>query len=465
MSTTTNPTPNPAPSGRPYRPRSISGPLVLISLGVLFLAYNVGWLPGRTLAHWFSQWWPALLILWGVVKVLEYTVARSKGEPAPRGIGAGGIVFLVFFILFGLSATGLSHVPWDNLRNDWNIDDGNDWTFFGNRYDFTENVAQPLADAAQIKVTDGWGDITVSPSADAQAHLFVHKRLQGDSQDEGNRLNDSTHPKFVQQGKVWILDLASGNFVHGRFNLDLQVPANVALSVTTHRGDISVDQRTGDVELSTDRGALTAKNVKGNVTLRLHRGDATVDEVTGNVQIDGSGGDTTVSNVSGTLTVNGEYGGDSRFSKIGGQVRFKSNRTDLQFAKLDGEFNMDRSDLRADSVTGPFRLETKYKEIHLEGVTGEVHIDDTNSAIEVETKAPLGAIDINSTHGGIEVSVPANAGMQVDAESKNGEINSDFTLNVDNQHRDATAHGTIGKGGPLMRLRLDRGTIQIKKHD
>src|SRR5258708_1400284 len=210
MSTTT-PNPVPAPV-RPYRPRSIFGPLVLICIGLLFLARNVGWISSHSLFWWFSRWWPAILILWGLVKVAEYVWASRKGEPAPRGIGPGGIVFLIFFIMFGLGATGASHVNWEGFN--WNPD-GSFWGF-DNHYDFTENSAQPMADVAQIKVVSGWGDVNVNPSPDNQAHIYVNKKLPGDSQDAANRMNDATHPRFVQQGKVWVMDLTSSAFDRGR---------------------------------------------------------------------------------------------------------------------------------------------------------------------------------------------------------------------------------------------------------
>jgi DUF4097 and DUF4098 domain-containing protein YvlB len=260
------------------------------------------------------------------------------------------------------------------------------------------------------------------------------------------------------------MDLTRTDFEHGRFNLDLQLPPNAALSVSTLRGDIAVSQRFGDVELTTDRGGITAKSVRGNVSLRLHYGDVTAEDITGNVQINGSGGDTSVSNVTGTLTINGEYAGDSRYSHIGGQVQFKSNRTDLQLAKLDGDFVMNVADLRADSITGPFRLQTRSKSVHLERVTGDVYVDDTDASVEVASQMPLGNIDISSARGGIEVTLPANAGFQVDAESRSGEIKSDFSLKVDNSRRDAVARGTVSKGGPMVRLRAERGTIQIRKN-
>ncbi len=124
---------------------------------------------------------------------------------------------------------------------------------------------------------------------------------------------------------------------------------------------------------------------------------------------------------------------------------------------------MDRGDLRANNLAGPFKLDTRSKAVHLENVTGDVRVDDTNASVEVTTRTPLGNIEISNARGGIEVALPANAGFQIDAESRSGDIQSDFPLDGDNRRRDAAARGTVGKGGPVVRLRAERGTIQIRK--
>src|SRR5215475_49093 len=95
--------PPPVPYYRP-RPRSIFGPLVLITIGIFFLLLTTGTIPRRAVGWWFVHYWPVLLIIWGAAKLLEYIWAKSKGEPTPR-LGGGAIVFLVFFVLTGMAAT------------------------------------------------------------------------------------------------------------------------------------------------------------------------------------------------------------------------------------------------------------------------------------------------------------------------------------------------------------------------
>jgi DUF4097 and DUF4098 domain-containing protein YvlB len=454
-----------APPQVPYyrpRPRSIVGPLVLITIGVLFLLRTTGVISFQAFRNWMVHYWPLLLIFWGVAKLLEHVWARQHGEPTPR-LGAGGVVLLVFVILFGTGVTRTADWNWRGIGDEMGAD--TDWeNMFGSHYDFTDNFAQPLTGGSEIKILSARGDITVTPSEDNQVHAVVHKSVRSDSQESANRLNDSTHPKFTQQGSVWLLDLTGGDFEKARFDLDLQLPRQIALSMSTRRGNLSVSQREGNVDLSTDRGNLSAENVKGATSLHIRNGSVNVKTVTGNVQVDGEVEDGSVSDVSGTLEFNAGYNGNVQLSHIAQRLHFKSVRTDLQLAKLDGEMSMGHGDIRASDFAGPVKLNTRSNEVHFEDVSGEVEVENRNGIVSIRPKTPLGNIDVNNVRGGIELELPSAAGFRLDAESKDGTIDvNDFSVSVDNQRRDATARATVGKGGPDIRLRTDRGTIQIRK--
>ncbi|HET6933660.1 MAG TPA: DUF4097 family beta strand repeat-containing protein [Candidatus Angelobacter sp.] len=457
--------PNPAPYYRPYRQRSIFGPLVLIAIGVLFLLRNMGVISAHALGFWFARYWPVVLIVLGLVKLAEYMWARSQGRPAPR-LGAGAIVFLVFFIIIGTTTTRVADWNWRGIHDQMDADNPDFGDFFGwmgQKYDFTDNFAQPLEKGAQIKVVGARGDIKITPSQDAQAHVVVEKTIRAESQQAANNLSQNAQPKFEQQGSIWVLDLSNGRYNVGRFNLTMQLPQDSAVSVSARRGDVSVSGvRT--VDLATDHGDLTAEQIKGDANLRLRGGTLTVKDVTGNVQVNGEVDDSNVSGVGGSLEFDAGYNGQVQLAKIGKQVHFKSIRTDLQLPKLDGEMTLGDGNLRGSTLTGPVRLETRSNDIHLDDVSGEVRVQNRSGVVELAGKAPLGPIDITNVHGGIELRLPDNANFQVDATSTSGNIESDFTgLTIDNSHRDATARGSVGKGGPELRLRAEQGTIQIRK--
>src|SRR4029077_8445140 len=101
-------TPPPIPPGpRRLRRRSFAGPFVLIVLGIVFLLGNLHLLSWARLCHSFAHYWPRLLIVWGVIKLLEYQQAQREGR-SPRGIGAGGVLLVVLIVVCGLIATQAS---------------------------------------------------------------------------------------------------------------------------------------------------------------------------------------------------------------------------------------------------------------------------------------------------------------------------------------------------------------------
>jgi DUF4097 and DUF4098 domain-containing protein YvlB len=458
---------SPASNPNPYyRSRSIFGPLVLITLGVLFLLRNTGLIPYRSMAIWFAHYWPLLLILWGVVRLFEYIWAKQHGQPAPR-LGGGAIVLLIFIILIGSASTGMSRLPWDNIRTEMDIDPDSDFSdpfgFFGlgNRYEFTQNLSQSLKSGSMVRILARHSDITVTTSPDDQAHFFIRKVVRSESQDKANQVNDATHAQIEQQGDAWVLNMTSGDYRTVSLHLDLQLPRNYGVSLATRSGSLSVAQRDGNVDLQTDHGDVNVEQIKGNASVKLRGGSVTVREISGDVTLDGNTNDSNVSDVRGRLTMNGNYRG-VQLSKIGNRGHFSSTRTNLDFGRLDGDLSMDLGSLRATAITGPFAVDTRSKNIVLNSVSGEIHIDNPNGDIEVLTKAPLGPIDITGRHGAIKLSLPANSGFQLDAESDLGSIMTDFGVKVD-EGRNSIARATVGKGGPSVHLKTQSGTIQVRK--
>ena len=113
----------PPPILPPSRQRSFAGPVVLIVLGLLFLMGTMGVLRWGSLIHSFGRFWPVLLIIWGVIKLLEYQQAQRSGT-RPPGIGVGGAFLVIFLVVSGLIATQATRVNWDAVKENIDIDGG-----------------------------------------------------------------------------------------------------------------------------------------------------------------------------------------------------------------------------------------------------------------------------------------------------------------------------------------------------
>src|SRR5271156_3842146 len=125
------------PPPLPRRRRSFAGPLVLIVLGVVFLLGNMHMLSWFRIGTWFAHFWPVLLILWGIVKLIEHQQAQRTGTRA-AGIGAGGVFLVIMIVVCGLCATQIERVNWSGLRDQINIDDDDFSNIFGQSYNFDD---------------------------------------------------------------------------------------------------------------------------------------------------------------------------------------------------------------------------------------------------------------------------------------------------------------------------------------
>jgi putative adhesin/cell wall-active antibiotic response 4TMS protein YvqF len=456
-------TPPPLVPLRPRR-RSFAGPVVLIVLGIIFLMGNLHMLSWGRLGTLFAHYWPALLILWGIIKLIEYQQAQRDGLPH-RGIGAGGVFLVIFIVVCGLSATQfVSH--WGELRENLNIDDGDLDNIFGETYNFDDHIEQDLpAGATSLRISDDHGAVRVSASTDNKITVVVRKRVNAESQGDADKYNSETKPTITATGGMLTLEArtqAAGDHAV-QSDLDISIPRKMEVHVVSRRGDVSVTARDGVVDINNQHGDVSVEDVTGAVKLTLEHSSAKVEQITGDVHISGRLNDVSVTDIKGEAQFEGEFQESVKLARITKSVTFKSSRTDLEFSRIDGDLDLDSDDLHADQLTGPVHLTTRSKQIRLDEVSGDVRVQDENGGIEVSMRS-LGNVQIDSRNGDIHLSVPEKAGFHLDARTRDGEIQSDFPeLKVDNNEHEAKATGSVGNGTSHIVLNNEHDGIEIRR--
>ena len=444
------------------RQRSYFGPLVLIGVGVIFLLINAGYVSWGRFGWWFAHYWPLFIILWGVVKLVEHYQARREGRPAP-GLGGGGIVLLVFLILFGMAASQAARVNWGAVGEEMDL--GDDFPFLlGTRYSYHQQIDQSFPAGGSLRVSLDRGDIKLRTGPDEKLHVTVRKSVLAGSQSEADRINSSMQPVVNVNGSE--VDITIANYSRGSgMDLEIQVPRKAAADLTTLRGDVEVTEREGDVKAHASRGSVTVEQVTGNADIHLRRGSVRAQKVTGDVNIEGRVDDSSVSEIGGSVNLQGDFFGTMSVAKVAKVVRFKSSRTDLEMTGLDGDMTMEIGDLRVRGVSGPFRIVTRSKDIHLEDVRGEVKVDDNHGDVDLtSSKGPAGGVEITNDHGNISVELPAKASFQVNAHADHGDIESDFEeLKVQSGDNESKATGSVGGGETQVRLSNSHGNINIRR--
>jgi hypothetical protein len=449
---------------RRYR-RSFAGPFVLITLGIVFLLGNLHMISWARLGTLFAHYWPALLIFWGVIKLIEYQQAQRDGLPH-RGIGAGGIFLLIVIVMCGLISTQATRLNWGELRDNMNIDDSDLNNIFGETYNFDDRLEQEIpASVTSLRVNDEHGAVRVTAADDNKITVIVRKRVGAESQNDADKYNSQTKPTITAAAGLLILDArtqAAGDHPV-QTDLDISIPRKMDLHVASRRGDVSVRGRDGEVEINNQRGEVTVEEVTGNVKLNLEKSSARVEQITGDVHIDGRLNEVSVADVKGAVQLDGEFGESVKLARITKSVSFKSSRTDLEFSRIDGELDLDSDDLHAQQITGPVHLTTRSKQIHLEEVSGDLRVQNENGGIDISMRS-LGNVQIDNRNGDIHLSVPDKAGFHLDARTRDGEIQSDFPeLKVDNNDHEARASGSVGNGGSHIVINNEHDAIEIRR--
>lgn len=456
--------PPPAPPVMPPRaPRSFAGPVVLIVIGVLFLLhYTFGILPWYNWGRLFARFWPLLLILWGVVKLIEYQHANSMGM-RPRRIGVGGIFLIIFLVVAGLAAT--EFYRWNPDLQSWcEGSDADDLPWCGHSYSFTDDLQQPFPAGGSLRVNSDRGAINVSTSNDDQIHVTVHKRVRAQKEQEADGWNKSTQAHFSASGTVVTLDPnthgAGDHWVAS--DLDIALPRKASVTVATRHGDISIMGRDGNADVESHNGDVSVTDLNGSLSLDLDHSSARISGISSDVTLHGRAKEVSIEDVKGAVRLEGDFMESLKLSRIAKSVSFKTGRTDMDFARLDGSLSLDSGDLEADNVAGPLRLRTRSKDITVNGLTGDVHVQNENGNVELHINKP-GSVDVNDRKGDIRVFVPLKAGFQVDAQVRDGSIQSDFgSLKIQNGDEHSTAAGSINSGGARLLLNNEHGDIEIR---
>jgi DUF4097 and DUF4098 domain-containing protein YvlB len=446
---------------RPVRQRSFAGPIILIALGVVFLLGTMRVISCSRILLWFAHWWPLLLIFYGLLKLVEYYTARHDGTQF-RGLGAGGVLLVIFIIIFGLSLSAANGVNWKALGDEagWQGQFGD---LFGQEYNFTQTLEQDYPAGANLNIISHHGDVTVTAWDQNKIKVEVKKTVRAESQEDANKADQATQSGITVAANELTLNANNDN---RPVTSDLQifVPKKGAVSVETEHGDVVVRDRDGNVRIADSHGDVKLENVNGSADVNMKHGDFNALNITGDVALDGRLNDVAAADIGGNLRMTGEYFGDLKISKVAKAVTFKTSRTDLLFTKLDGDMNMQPDDLRVNSLSGPIRRTTRAKDIHLENVSGDIDLKNSSGTVDIRATDKLGQMSIANRNGSVSLLLPAKANFQIDATSESGEINTDFgSLNTSRQHNNSTVTGQVGSGGPKIQINSQHGDVSIRK--
>lgn len=437
--------------------RSITGPLIMLLIGGLFLWRNFH--PEVPVFDLLSQYWPFLLILWGLMRLIEGFVYRGQWR---TGFGGGEVVLIVFLCILGAGA-------WQAREFGIHFD-GRGLDIFGNSYDYPIDVKASAAGMTRIVFENPRGNIRVTGGDVSEVTVSGHKSIQAYKREDADRTSQNTPVEILPQGDHIVVrtnqDRAPDN---QRINDDIEVTVPRSMAVESHNnvGDDEVSDVQSDVDLASNRGDVRLARIGGNAKLSIGHSDVVnVVDVKGKVDLDGRGSDVSFENIAGHVTVNGSYSGTLEFKNLAQPLDFEGVRgTELRVAAIPGVIHLDLSSLTATNITGPMRFVARSRDIHLEQFTQSIQVETDRGDIELRPgKVPLSAIDATTKSGAINLAIPAGAQFQLQGTVERGEAANEYgaPLNQDNSGHRATIHGNVGNG-PTVTLLSSHGRITVEK--
>lgn len=74
-----------------------------------------------------------------------------------------------------------------------------------------------------------------------------------------------------------------------------------------------------------------------------------------------------------------------------------------------------------------------------------------------------GELELKTTNGSVDVTLPASAEFKVDAATTNGGIQTDFPITIQGRFGPKSLSGTVGAGGRELNVKTTNGAIELKK--
>ena len=442
---------------------SIFSGLLLILLGVLFLLARFH--PDLRIWHLFWRFWPVLIILWGIAKLVDHLTAQRAGESQPPLLSGAEAALLVLVILV-LAGMGIYSKVREKHPDMMNID----LDMFNHKTTQSQELPpQTIPAGAHVIVTTALGNIV--------AHSGDGNDLRVSVSETAEAANETAAGDLLKSLKVVIEKTNDGYSVHpvnqeggtGRVSvdLDLTLPKSASLAATSRHGDVSISGLTGAVGATTQTGDVEIHNITSDVTAQLTKGDARIDDITGSVHITGRGNEIELNDVTGDATVQGEFFGPIRIRNVTKTTHYTSQAADLTLAHLTGQLELDSGAIDISDVAGFAKLVTHDKDIEVENVAGRLDIADTHGSIKVTySQPPREEIDIANESGEVDLTLPAKSSFEISAISRSGDIQSDFeapTLKLADDSGTGHLTGKIGSAVSKIQIATSYGTIYLRK--
>jgi len=176
---------------------------------------------------------------------------------------------------------------------------------------------------------------------------------------------------------------------------------------------------------------VDASALSGNITIHTHDGSISANHLSG--MIDLHSGD-------GSITVSSLMGG----------VRLRTGDGAIDGSDLDGKYE-------ADSGDGRIRLTGRFDALKVKSGDGGI---DARALQGSTLDVPW---NIVTSSGSVEIALPGNLQVSIDATTGDGHISLDMPVTVEGVISKSQVHGKLNGGGQTLTIHTGDGSIHLKQ--
>jgi hypothetical protein len=383
-------------------------------LGVLFLLRNFG--IGPDFWSLAGRYWPILLILLGLGKVIDYYRQREGVS-----LRIGEVFGILFLLVVGSAITRINDSGLGRVFRDMPIHirgtEMRPGQWFGNSYSYTDETSYPLAGEQNIRIENAYGLVTVTPGSDGEVRVRLRKVIYNDDEPrakqiaqeirleagpEGRQTPEAAPPKAEAEpgrsGRTLVIrtnrdSLTSPDY---KFNTDLEVfvPKKCRLQIQNSFGELRASNLEGRVDASTSHYPLDVRDCTGEFIISNRFAESRLFNLTGNVTVDARGR-VYIEGIKGDVNVRNEYSA-VEIRDVDGHATVSNTESSITLAKITQPVVVEArgTSLTATELGGTLKASTSHRRVQITDVASNVDLDSRYSTVAV--KSVKGNLDISS---------------------------------------------------------------------
>lgn len=344
-------------------------------------------------------YWPLILILYGIGKVFDYY--RFEGALHIRPAEIFGVIFIV---AFGLTSSLAARANW-RLLGDWG-----DWEDITVRvpfeaekpkFEFPVTETTPLGTAKSIHIQNMYGRVRIEQGQGAEASIRLGKVVRADSKEKAESLADRVQiTSAVENG---VLSIGTNRVDLGDAGKDLTtdltigLPADLPITIENGYGDVYVSDRLAGCSVTNTFGEVTMERIDGTVEIDNRNRPVEVREIKGNVQVKNQRGSVRLTQVSGRVVAQTDYDFVSADS-IQGSLDVGNHFGSVRLTEVSGPVDVD-------AIGSQVTASHLHQGLTVKSSHKEVKIEDVDGEVKVETSYARislqrirGPIDLKAVH-------------------------------------------------------------------